>query len=75
VICAKIANRQASFSLQFPALTPAPQVTYSQILHWPSAQRPERSSAFDAVNEKYGEISRAETTEEASKGGKAAAAR
>jgi hypothetical protein len=75
VICAKIANRQASFSLQFPEFTPAPQVTYSQLLHWPSEESPERSSAFDAVSEKNRAINRADRAGEVSRAGTPAVAK
>jgi hypothetical protein len=69
IICAKIANRQTGLSVAFPEFTPAPQVTYSQILHWPSAQdrKPGHTEAFQDVSQKLRDINRAEAAEEPSK--------
>jgi hypothetical protein len=71
IICAKIANRQSAFSAAFPEFTSAPQVTYSQILHWPSDldRKPGHAEAFKDVSQKLREINRTEVAEEPSKAG------
>jgi hypothetical protein len=71
IICAKIANRQTAFSAAFPEFPAAPQVTYSQILHWPTAldRKPGHTEAFQDVSQRLREINRTEAAEEPSKGG------
>jgi hypothetical protein len=74
IICAKIANRQSAFSVSFPEFTPAAQVTYSQLLHWPTAQdrKPGHTEAFQDVSQKLRDINRTEAAEEPSNAGTSA---